>query len=296
MVMAIQDISEEQVKEILKGIKIPPQPQIMVDLQMEQAMPDPDVNRISELISHDASLSGTILKVVNSSFYALPNKITSIHQTVNILGMNSVVNIVNGISIKSALSDGQIRELTRFWDSAMDIAMVSTTIAKQVKYPNPDEAYALGLFHNVGIPLLMARFENYLGYLLGGYASNQERVIDFENQQLNCNHAVVGYYMAKSWNLPTVLCEVIAEHHSSIGMFAKGDVVHNEKNTLLAILKLSEHISGLYMILGQQNVDHEWNNIEKGVLEYLGLNEYDLESLRALLFDMGICPEDYGTV
>ncbi len=296
MVMAIQDFSEEQVKEILKGIKIPPQPQIMVDLQMEQAMPDPDVNRITELISHDASLAGTILKAVNSSFYALPNKITSIHQAVNILGMNSVINIVNGLSIKSELSDGQIRGLTRFWDSAMDVAMVSTTIAKQVNYSSPDKAYALGLFHNVGVPLLMGRFENYLGYLLGGYASNQERVIDFENQHLNCNHAVVGYYMAKSWNIPEVLCEVIAEHHSSIDMFSKGTAVRNEKNTLLAILKLSEHISGLYMILGQQDIDHEWDLIEKGVLEYLGLNEYDLDSLKVLLSEMGISPENYGTI
>jgi HD-like signal output (HDOD) protein len=296
MVMAIQDFSEEQVKEILKGIKIPAQPQIMVDLQIEQAMPDPDVNRITELISHDASLAGAILKVVNSSFYALPNKITSIHQAVNILGMNSVINIVNGLSIKSALSDGQIKELTRFWDSAMDIAMVSTTIAKQVKYSSPDKAYALGLFHNIGIPLLMGRFDNYLGYLLGGYASNQERVIDFESQQLNCNHEIVGYYMAKSWNLPKVLCEVIAEHHSSIDMFTKGTAVRNEKNTLLAILKLSEHISGLYIILGQQDVDHEWNLIENGVLEYLGLNEYDLDTLKVHFSEMGIPPENYGAI
>lgn len=290
------DLSHEQVEVILKGIKIPPQPQIMVDLQMEQAMPDPDIERISELISHDASLSGTILKVVNSSFYALPNKITSINQTVNILGMNSVVNIVNGLSIKSALSDSQIKDMTRFWDSAMDIAMVCTTIAKQVKYPCPDKAYALGLFHNVGIPLLMAKFDNYLGYLLGGYASNQERVIDFENQQLKCNHAVVGYYTAKSWNLPELLCKVIAEHHDCNNLFSKGHAIRNEQSTLMAILKLSEHISGLYMILGQQDTDHEWESIGNGVLEYLGINDYDLETFRAMLSDMGVSPANYGTV
>ena len=288
------ELSKGQLEDILKGIKVPPQPQIMVDLQMEQAMPDPDVNQIADLISRDVGLSGTLLKTVNSPLYGLANKITSVHQTVNILGMNSVVNIVNGLSIKNALSDDNVRALTRFWDSAMDIAMISTTVAKQVQYKSPDNAYALGLFHNVGVPILMAKYDNYLEYMLGGYSSQNERVIDFENTQLNCNHAVVGYYTAKSWNLPKVLCELISEHHSCNDIFNAQKVEKSEKNTLMAILKLSEHIAGLYIILGQQKEDYEWNAIESDVLAYLGLNDYDLDTLKSTFSDLGMCPTNYG--
>ena len=290
------ELSPEQLEEILKGIKVPPQPQIMVDLQMEQAMPEPDIKQISDLISRDVGLSGSILKTVNSPFYGLPNKIASVHQTVNILGMNSVVNIVNGLSIKSALSDDSIKSLTRFWDSAMDVAIISTSVAKQVNYRCPDNAYTLGLFHNVGIPILMAKFENYLGYMMGGYSSHNDRVIDFENQQLNCNHAVVGYYTAKSWHLPQLLCEIIREHHSCKPLFTSKNIVNSEKNTLLAILKLSEHLAGLYIILGQQEVDYEWELIESGVLEYLELSDYDLDTLKSTISDMGMCPTNYGHI
>jgi len=290
------ELSQEKLEEILKGIKIPPQPQILVDLQMEQAMPDPDINHIAKLISRDVGLAGTVLKVVNSPFYGLANKITSVQQTVNILGMNSVINIVNGISIKSALSDDSIKALTRFWDSAMDVAMVSTTIAKQIEYPQSDHAYALGLFHNVGIPMLMAKFEHYLGYILGGYASINERVIDFENQQIDCNHAVVGYYTARSWHLPEVLCDIIAQHHSAQKVFGQGQAEQTDKNTLMAILKLAEHICGLYVILGQQNQDYEWLSLEKNILEYLGLTDYDLETFKATFLDMGISPANYGAM
>ncbi len=290
------ELSQEQVDEILKGIKIPPQPQIMVDLQMEQAMPEPDSLRITELISHDVGLSGTLLKIVNSPLYGLPNKISSIHQSVNILGMNTVVNIINGISIKNALSDGNMEAMTRFWDTAMDIAMVSSTIAKQVGYPKPDQAYSLGLFHNVGIPILMTKFEHYLGYMLGGYSSSVERVIDFENQQIQCNHAVVGYYTAKSWNLPKQLCDIIAAHHSCKDMFHKESVVKNDSNTLMAILKVAEHICGLHIILGQQQENYEWQMIADEVLEYLHLNEYELEQLQGNLADMGINPSHYAAM
>lgn len=288
------ELSSDQLEGILKGIKVPPQPQIMVDLQMEQAMPEPDMGHIADLISRDVGLSGSILKTVNSPFYGLANKITSVHQTVNILGMNSVVNIVNGLSIRNALSDDNVKALTRFWDSAMDIAMIATAVAKQVQYRSPDNAYALGLFHNVGIPILMAKFENYMGYMLGGYSSHIERVIDFENQQLNCNHAVVGYYTAKSWHLPKMLCDIIAQHHSSQEVFLGKKAEKNETNTLLAILKLSEHIAGLYVILGQQKVDYEWEMIESEVLEYLELNDCDLDALQTTFADMGMCPTNYG--
>ena len=265
----------------------------MVDLQMEQVMPDPDINHIAKLISQDVGLAGTVLKVVNSPFYGLSNEITSIQQAVGILGMGSVVNIVNGISIKSSMSDATIKVLTRFWDTAMDIAMTSATLAKQVGYNYPDNAYALGLFHNVGVPLLMTRYDNYMEVMEESYGGDHNRIIDFENQQINTNHAVIGYYTAKSWNLPKLLCSIIAEHHDCKRLFTKGGI-ENDRTTLTCILKLAEHICGTYKILGRQEVDHEWEDIGTMVLEYLGLNDYDLEALKESFAELGISPNNYG--
>ena len=289
----MSDLSEEQIGKILQGISIPPQPQIMVDLQMEQVMPDPDINRIADLISQDVGLAGTVLKVVNSPFYGLSNKITSIQQAVGILGMNSVVNIVNGISIKSSMSDERIKALTRFWDTAMDIAMTSATLAKNVGYNYPDNAYTLGLFHNCGVPLLMAKFDDYMSIMEESYSGHYNRVIDFENQQLNTNHAVIGYYTAKSWNMPKLLCDIIADHHNCKRLFSNNQT-ENDKTTLTCILKMAEHICGAYKILGRQETDHEWEDIGNMVLEYLGFNDYDLESFKETFAEMGIIPNNYG--
>ena len=289
----MSELSEEQIKKIFQGISIPPQPQIMVDLQMEQVMPDPDINHIAQLIKQDVGLAGTVLKVVNSPFYGLANEITSIQQAVGILGMSSVVNIVNGISIKSSMSDETIKSLTRFWDSAMDVAMTSATIAKQVGYSYPDNAYALGLFHNVGVPLLMSRYPNYLDILEESYSGSHNRIIDFENQQLSTNHAVIGYYTAKSWNLPKMLCNIIAEHHNCKRLFGQ-TTVENDQTTLTCILKMSEHICGTYKVLGRQEEDFEWQDIGQMVLEYLGLNDYDLDTFKESFAELGISPNNYG--
>lgn len=284
-----KSLNDEQINKILRGITVPPQPQIIVDIHMEQAMPNPDIDRIAKLISQDVGLAGTILKVVNSDLFGLKNKITSIGQAVHILGLKSIISLTEGLSIKGELDDETIVAMGGFWDSAMDMASVCATIARQIGYQAPDQAYCLGLFHNCGVPLLIKAHANYRDVMEASYGGSTDRIIDFENQQLKTNHAVVGYYVAKSWSLPQELCEVIAEHHNAPDIFKDGAIPYNgAKKTLLAILKMAEHICGLYRVLGGKEEDHEWNQIKYPLLEFIGLSDIDYEDIVADMEAMGI--------
>jgi len=287
--MAVE-LTDEQIHRVLQGISVPPQPQIMVDLQMEQVMPEPDLSNIARLISQDPGLSGALLKTVNSSFFGLASRIASIGQAVNLLGCNSVINLINAQSIKGELSDDAIVALNRFWDTAQDVAMVSLTLAKRIGYPSPDEAYTLGLFHDCGIPLMVKRFPGYMSVLEEAYAdaSADTRVTDIENRALNTNHAVVGYFTAKSWNLPLHLCEVIANHHNALSLFNDDSGRDASFKTLLAILKMAEHICATHRVIGEQAEDHEWQAIAQLVLEYVGLSECDFVSLKEVIREMGL--------
>lgn len=292
------ELSQEQIRTLLQGISIPPQPQIMVDLHMEQASPDCSIARISQLISRDVGLTGSILKTVNSPFYGLANKITSVQQACTLLGINSVINIVNALSIRGELSDEAIMALNLFWDNATDIANACIVIAKETNFQAPDEAYTMGLFHNCGIPLLMKQFANYPEVMVNSYAraGHGRRIIDEENDALNTNHAVVGYYVAKSWNLPVHICEAIAEHHSAAAVFSDGDSMVTGKKDLLAILKMAEHICGNYQALGHQEYDHEWTEIEARILDYLNLSPYEFSNLQGIIQDQGIAAGQYLTL
>lgn len=287
------ELTTEQIKTLLQGITIPPQPQIMVDLQMEQLNPRCSMERIAKLISQDVGLAGSMLKTVNSPIFGLKNKIASIEQAIRLLGIGSVVNIINALSIRGSLTDEAIVALGRFWDSAMDIASTCSNIAKQIGYRAPDEAYTLGLFHNCGIPLLMQRFDNYPEIMKQAYTEQQRRVIDIENDLLETNHAVVGYYVAKSWNLPRHICEAIAEHHSAEMVFDDNDTSHNERKNLIAILKMAEHICRNYLALGDAAEDYEWQRIERNLLEYVGLSSYDFQNMLESMQEMGVGSGSY---
>ncbi len=273
------ELSKEQIQSVLHGISLPPQPQVLVDIQLEQLMPNPDLGRITALISKDPSLSGTMLKVVNSVF-ALKNTISSIQQAVQILGLTTVLNILSGISIKSEMDDATIIQMNRFWDTACDIANISAALSKHLGLNGADEAYTIGLFHNCGVPLLLTRFPEYLEVVSQSYLAHDDRIIDIENRLLNTNHAVVGYYVARSWRLPNKLCEIIAEHHNVESVFIANEPYSHEKKTLLSILKMAEHLCRNYSILGEQDEDHEWEKIQVPLLSYMGLTEDTFANIR----------------
>ena len=284
-----QELSPEQIQQVLQGISVPPQPQIMVDLQMEQYMPDPDLEVIAKLIAQDPGLSGALLKIVNSAHYGLSNKIASIQRAVNLLGSRSVINLINALSIKGEMSDETIVTLNRFWDTAQDVANTCLTLAKRTGSQAVDEAYALGLFHDCGVPLMLKRFPDYMGVLERGYAQAgiARRVIDAENEAFNTNHAVVGYYTARSWRLPEHLSNAIANHHNALAIFSDETSHQVPLKNLLAILKMAEHICASYRVLGGQGEDHEWSAIGPLVLDYVGLSDYDFENLKESIRELG---------
>jgi HD-like signal output (HDOD) protein len=284
-----KELSAEQIQQSLQGISVPPQPQIMVDLQMEQYMPDPDLETIAKLISQDPGLSGALLKIVNSPYYGLSNKITSIQRAVNLLGSRSIINLINAQSIKGELHDDAIVTLNRFWDTAQDVAMTCLTLAKRVGLQNGDEAYALGLFHDCGVPLMLKQFPTYMGVLEEAYAnaSAESRIVDTENRVFNTNHAVVGYYTSKSWRLPDHVSQAIANHHNALAIFSDESSRNNSQlKNLLAILKMSENICASHRVLGNQAEDHEWNCVGPLVLDYIGLPEYDFETQKQEIRDL----------
>nr|WP_246888542.1 HDOD domain-containing protein [Pseudomonas chlororaphis] len=284
-----QELSAEQIQQALQGISVPPQPQIMVDLQMEQYMPDPDLEVIARLISQDPGLSGALLKIVNSPYYGLSNKIASIQRAVNLLGSRSIINLINAQSIKGEMSDETIVTLNRFWDTAQDVAMTCLTLAKRTGSQAVDEAYALGLFHDCGVPLMLKRFPDYMTVLEDAYASAspENRVVDTENRAFNTNHAVVGYYTAKSWRLPEHVTNAIANHHNALAIFSDESSRNSQLKNLLAILKMAEHICASYRVLGNQVDDHEWNSIGHLILDYVGLSDYDFENLKETVRELG---------
>jgi len=170
--------------------------------------------------------------------------------------------------------------LQAFWSASDDTAVAGALIAKELKLCKPDTAYMIGLFHDCGIPLMMQKKKNYLNLLHKIYGQSQYAFTTVENHVLKTNHTACGYFLAKSWKLPKVICEVIKQHHNVelMNELFRGD--QSEVATLMAVEKIAEYVTREYKTIGGSEESHEWPVIKDSLLAYVGICELDVEELR----------------
>jgi Predicted signal transduction protein len=219
--MANRPLTPEDQKQfddlIQGGIQIPPQPAILLEVEKLLNSPRNNANALAKLIGQDPGLCAVVFRVVNSPFYGLSKPIDNISKALVVLGINQLVNLIKGIALRHAIG-GKDAVYEKFWERSGDIAALSSVIAGKVISAcniSPDQAYMAGLFHECGVPILMQRFPDYCKAFRLGEGRNWP---DFreEDRRFNTDHTVVGYLVARHWNLPDFACQAIRYHHDRL--------------------------------------------------------------------------------
>ena len=95
---------------------------------------DTTISKLSDIIEKDQAMVSKILKLVNSSFFGLRGKISSISHAIVVLGFNTIRNAVVSISIIDAFTvkeslDGF--DITNFWKHSLSVAVTSKYLAEK---------------------------------------------------------------------------------------------------------------------------------------------------------------------
>ena len=276
-----KQISDIECDKLIRSYNIPPQPHVLSKIQDA----GDNINEIADIISLDVALSSGLLQTVNSPFYGLANHITSIKQAAVLLGLKAVKNIVNCQLLRAQAGEYYNKDLTDFWQTANDVANASALLVQSLGFGSTDEAYTLGLFHNCGIPILMDKHPDYVETMKSAYHAENIRITDVENQHYSTNHAVLGYMVARTWKLPENMRIAIRDHHNFERLSFKQNQFNTEADTILAILKMAEHIAHVHAVLGKEHRDNEWNTIKNSLFDFLGISEIDYHDIADIITD-----------
>jgi HD-like signal output (HDOD) protein len=124
-------VDSEVAEKILKSIRIPPCPDVVVALMEELRHDDVDFQKLVKLISGDVSLAASMLKMANSPFFALRNKAGSIQQAVSVLGLKNLTQLVRGSALQKALGGDKVA-MERFWERSNLTAVVAAHMAAEL--------------------------------------------------------------------------------------------------------------------------------------------------------------------
>lgn len=269
---------ESVLEHHIQDIDIPPRPAILADVQAEMAHDDPDFHRLESLISADVALAAGLVKTVNSPFFGLNRRASTVHDALMMLGLATTCRAVAAFSLKRAFPDSGHFE--RFWDSSAKVAGLSGWLTKRMGSLKirADEAYTYGLFRDCGVVILMRRFSCYQATLKAANSELEASFTDVERRHLPTDHTVIGRLMAQNWWLPDVLCEAIRCHHDKSYLEGPDTVLNRASRQLIAVSQLAEYL--LQKTTGAAQTC-EWQKLGSACMNVLDLSASDLTTLQA---------------
>jgi len=271
----------DSLNNIIEGISIPPQPELLISINEELKKADPSLSTIAELVAQDVAISAAVLKTVNSAYFGLRSEVHSIKHAISLLGVPITINLVKGFLLKQAMGD--LPHLPRFWDSSESIARSCAFIAKSLGIMDVDPPYTFGLFHNVGIPLMMQKFPEYLQVLAEANQATEGLFTDVEESRLNCNHAILGFILSREWGLPKLMRQALLAHHDVDSVIHADTLSDTYIAKLVSILKIAEMVDSIQRT---GNPNNDWIKFKSQILDFLSLSEPDLEDLTHDVIEM----------
>lgn len=209
-------------EQVLKKIKtLPPMPLVVQKLIKVMDDENCSATDVSDVLSSDQALTGKVLKLVNSSFFGLSGTVSTISRAVVILGMGPLRNLALGMSLAKLMPKSGEEDLQEsFWAHAMACAAASEVIAREINYPDPEEAFIAGLLHDMGQMVLKDALPNEFSEFL---ALNSTNILDDEKRLMGMAHTRTGQKLMKHWKLPSLLGQVARFHHTPAVFGGKDD-------------------------------------------------------------------------
>jgi putative nucleotidyltransferase with HDIG domain len=227
---------------------------------------------IARILAHDQSLSARVLRLSNSAYYGLSRRITSLQESVVVLGMRCVRNLCLVASTYPWMSKplkGYGLGPRELWTHSYGTALGAQMVAKRCGRVNDETAFTAGLLHDIGKTALSVWIDDKAA-LVAEYAARADITFDAaERKILGYDHTEVGEFLGARWNLPEEMVVAIRGHHDPERAETAShltDCVHLG-NYLTMALGYGLGADGMHYLLSEAS------------LERLGMSDATLEEL-----------------
>lgn len=173
--------------------------------------PHSNLSEVGQAIHTDPALALKTLRLVNSAYYGLTHKVTSVDHAVSLLGLKVIKNLVYTATVFDSFRKGT-DELLRHSVSCGIAMKVLSECVPQAGI-DAEEAFIYGLVHDIG-KIVLAEFlpEDVERASALCYARRIPGHLA-EWEVIGTDHAEIGGRLALNWGLSRSLSSAIHSHH-----------------------------------------------------------------------------------
>lgn len=169
-----------------------------------------------QVIENDPVITMKILRVLNSAYYRLPSKITSINHSVVFLGLNTVKNIALSIAAIGIMPKKNAAgfDVGQYLLHSLSTAAIAKHLAGKIGGADPMDCYVAGLLHDFGKVVFAQFMPEQFKVALEKSKTGEVSLFSAEHAVIGTDHTVVGSMLAEKWEFPDPLIDSIRNHHS----------------------------------------------------------------------------------
>ncbi len=199
---------------LIEGVvTLPSLPGTVAEIMRRVNEPNCALSTIAKVISADPPLALKTLRLVNTAYYGLPEKVSTIEHAVALLGLKVIKNLVFTATVLDMMQ-GQMEAFFRH-SVACAVAMQTFVEAAGRDCPvtSADEAFVYGLLHDIGKVLLVQFLPDECVQVAQVSAGRCIPWYAAEREVIGVDHAELGARLAHKWQLPDHFIHGIAGHH-----------------------------------------------------------------------------------
>ncbi len=258
---------------LLQKISLSP---VMLRLMQEALKAEPDFSVMAETIRLDPALATTVLNLVNSAFYGLPQKVTDLHRAALVLGSREILKMAVSMTLHKDL-DHEFPDCDYDffpdWRLIVWSSIAAEMLASRLCPELSDQAYMCCLLKDVSLLFLRCAAKEMLPD-----PGQHDRITVLGKGQLareveawGLHHGALSQMLLARWGIPVEMCESIRLHHDQDSL---SDMSPLTQAVVLAT-QWSEmelgHASGPFDVV-------RFEGLLRGVL---GLSEREVDALRS---------------
>jgi HD-like signal output (HDOD) protein len=223
-------------------LELPTMPEVLVKLNEVMANPDASSDDVAAVIAKDPAVATNVLRIVNSAYYGLQVRVSSVSLAVSVMGFNMAKKVALRASVFSTFAKRKEKiqqfDPQAFWRHAIFTGVAARSLggaSAQFADMHAEDLYICGLLHDVGKIILMEKAcPRYLAVLRKAVQTGRAET-EIEQEDFGYTHADVGSVLAIKWFLPEDLAIAVRYHHQP-----SRDPFHR---SLSSLIHLADHIA-----------------------------------------------------
>ncbi len=277
---ATDNMSTPSILDLInQTLELPTMPTVLTKLNQVMADPESSAEEVAKVISLDPSVATNILRIVNSAYYGLQVRVSSVNLAVSIMGFNMTKKVALKAAVFSIFGGKKAKKIKHFkpedfWVHSIYTGILARAIGQGSPHfqgIHPEDLYICGLLHDIGKIIMLENAPESFEECLQQSIDQGRPDSDVEQEILGYTHADVGSVLAIKWFLPEDLTIAIRYHHAP-----SRDPFHK---TLSGLICLADNLASQqgHCSAGEGAADHA----PEELYELVGLDPADTEELLA---------------